>query len=76
MNERRLFEIYVTDALKAIADNTARALMRDGITMSKRYADLLQESEAQRTERTQEEETRTAAEIINNIKTKLNKLGG
>jgi len=72
-NERRLFEMYVTDALKAISENTAKVVHtdEDGVAMSKRYADLLAENDEP-----QVEETRTAADIINHIKDKINKLGG
>lgn len=66
-NERRLYEVYVTDALKAITENTAK--MCGGSSLKLRYADLLENSNKQ-------EETRTAEDIISNIKNKINKMGG
>ena len=66
-NERRLYEVYVTDALKAITENTAK--MYGGYSLKTRYADLLENSNKQ-------EETRTAEDIISNIKNKINKMGG
>lgn len=66
-NERRLYEVYVTDALKAITENTAK--MYGGSSLKLRYADLLENSNKQ-------EETRTAEDIISNIKNKINKMGG
>lgn len=66
-NERRLYEIYVTDALKAITENTVK--MYGGSSLKLRYADLLENSNKQ-------EETRTAEDIISNIKNKINKMGG
>lgn len=66
-NERRLYEIYVTDALKAITENTAK--MYGGSSLKLRYVDLLENSNKQ-------EETRTAEDIISNIKNKINKMGG
>ena len=70
-NERRLFEVYVTDALKAIAENTGKALHEGGVGMGKRYIDMINENKPP-----EKEETRTAADIINHIKDKINKLGG
>lgn len=67
-NERRLFEIYVTDALKAIAENTSK--MYGGSSMKMRYADLMMDT------KTEEESERTADDIINSIKNKINNLGG
>ena len=44
--------------------------------MSKRYADLLMQSEQKTQEDAPVQETRTAKEIIDNIKAKMSKLGG
>lgn len=66
-NERRLYEVYVTDALKAITENTAK--MYGGSSLKLRYEDLLENSNKQ-------EEARTAEDIISNIKNKINKMGG
>ena len=57
----------MTDALKAITENTAK--MYGGSLLKLRYADLLENSNKQ-------EETRTAEDIISNIKNKINKMGG
>ena len=69
--ERRQFELYVTDALMAIADNFAKVY--GGSTMKKRYAEVLAEVIDMHTE---QEETRTANDIITGIKNRLNNLGG
>lgn len=58
------YRIYVTDALKFIAENTAK--FAGGSYMSSRYNDLLRPAPA---------ETRTAEEVINNIRAKLGKGG-
>jgi hypothetical protein len=55
--------IYITDALKALAENTARAF--GGSTLSVRYADLAFPKEP---------DTRTAGEIIDGLKGKLEKI--
>ena len=68
--------MYVTDALKAIADNTAKALREGGVGLNKRYADLLLENERQQAEQPEVNETRKASDIINHIKDKINHLGG
>lgn len=57
----------MTDALKAITENTAK--MYGGSSLKLRYVDLLENSNKQ-------EETRTAEDIISNIKNKINKMGG
>lgn len=72
-NERLLYEVYVTDALKAIAENTAR--MYGGSSMKTRYAELVQERKGM-DDGGEVKAERTANEIISNIKDKINKLGG
>lgn len=54
--ERRVFEVYVTDALKLMAENTAR--YGGGGYIKARYHDILHPKP---------EETRTAAEVIAHI---------
>lgn len=62
------YQIYVTDALRAIVNNTAE--MFGGISMRMRYADLVEDiSKGPATE-----ETRTPEQIINHIKDKLKAL--
>lgn len=59
----KAYRIYVTDALKAIADNTAN--YNGGSTLSMRYADIISEEKP---------DERTEEEIINDIKGKLRKM--
>ena len=61
------FRIYVTDALYAISANTAK--MFGGASMQMRYADMIN-NKPQDTE----QETKDAAEVVNHIKDKINKL--
>lgn len=64
------YRIYITDTLKAIAENTSKQF--GGQYPKLRYADLIKAADA--TEPTQE--TRTPQEIISNMKNKLNSLAG
>lgn len=57
------YRIYVTDALKQITENTAK--FGGGGYIRARFADIIHPAP---------EETRTSAEIIENIRDKLNKL--
>ena len=61
------YRIFVTDALRSIAKNTA-GLANGGEYPSKRYVDVIQMLEA-------EPETRTPQEIIENTKDSLRRLG-
>ena len=63
------FRIYVTDALYAISESTAK--MFGGSSMKMRYADLIR-NKPQDTE----QETKDAAEVVNHIKDRINKLKG
>ena len=67
--------MYVTDALKAIADNTANVLSEGGVGLSRRYFDLLIENERQQTVQPDIDETQKATDIINHMKYKINHLG-
>lgn len=67
INEDRIYKIYVTDALKIIAENTAK--FGGGSVLRSRYYDLISEE-------IEAEPEETAEEIINRIKNKLGKLGG
>lgn len=62
------YRVYVTDALKCIAENTAKSV--GGVSMSKRFFEIVDRSKPQ-----EEEEERTAEEIIDQIKNKLKSLG-
>lgn len=77
-NERLLYEVYITDALKAIADNTAKLPAEGGKTMQKRYAEIVQENNISPAEAQEnaKKDKRTADEIIRSMKNKINKLGG
>lgn len=63
--EEKAYKIYVTDALKAITENTAHALISDGVGMSVRYADIINPKPV---------DNRTEEEIIDHIKNKLKQL--
>lgn len=65
--EEQKYRIYITDALKAITDNTVR--MYGGVSLKMRYADMIDTTP-------QKEETRTAEEVIDHIKEKMQKLTG
>lgn len=58
----KAYKIYVTDALKAITENTAKASANGGMTLSMRYADLISEEKP---------DERTEEDIINNLKAKM-----
>lgn len=68
--EEQSFKIYVTDALRAIADNTTHLLsvkgvVDYGITIQSRWIDLLKQPH--NTEVKEPEDTRTADEIATEI---------
>lgn len=58
--DREIYEAYITDALKAIAGNTA--IYGTGDYLQKRYYDMI---------KPQKEETRTPDEVVNYMKNKL-----
>ena len=64
-----LFRCYVTDALKVIAENTAR--FNSGSHMKGRYADITVDRP---TEEDKEKEERTAQDVINGLREKMRKL--
>ena len=66
-NEKKAAVIYITDTLKMINENVTR--IGGGSTLKARYVDFIQQTE-------QKEETRSADEIINNIRDKLRMMGG
>ena len=61
--KEKAYKVYITDALKIIAENTAKA--NGGSYLTARYAELIEPKK---------EETRTAVEIINVLKEKLERL--
>lgn len=61
--EELLYKIYVTDALKAISENTSR---KGGVCMQKRFADMVNTHH----EKAPAEE-KTAEGVIENIRSKL-----
>lgn len=60
VEELRL-QVYVTDALKVISDNTA--MMVHGKSMAKRFADMVKSS--------QQSKPKTKKEIVSHIKAKF-----
>lgn len=59
------YRFYITDALKMVAENTAR--LNGGMSPSKRYYEIVVPPAI---------ETRTSEEIIAEIKGKIQKIGG
>lgn len=60
----RLYQIYITDALKAIAENTAN--LAGGKSPQLRYIEVIDDME-----NTDKKPEKTAEEIIDNMKNKL-----
>ena len=60
-----MYQVYVTDALKAISENTAK--FAGGGYIQARFYDILHP---------QQEETRTGEEIVALMKEKISMLGG
>lgn len=69
MSEDEAYRIYITDALKAIASNTAH-FAKDGVMMSKRFSDFIKASD----EPSEDDEAK-AQEIKDRMKSVLAKLG-
>ena len=63
--KEKLYRMYLTDALKVIAENTNGGSSRS--TMTKRWIDLVEQKAVK--------ETRSAEEIISDFKNRLNKGG-
>lgn len=59
--EEKAYKIYVSDALKVIAENTAK--FGGGSTLTVRYYDIINPKK--------EEEERTAEDVISNIRAKI-----
>jgi DNA-binding ferritin-like protein len=64
------YRIYITDTLKAIAENTSKEY--GGQYPKLRYADMIKAADVKETT----QETRTPQEIITGMKNKLNRLAG
>ena len=68
--EDRLFRAYVTDGIKAIADNTAK-LVKEGVSIKARYIEIIDNTmQAEQSEKPKE----TGEQIINRITSGLNAL--
>lgn len=65
-SEQTLYREYVTDALKLIAENTAKIPYVGGAYMQVRYGDIIKPKPVER---------RTAREIIEEISAKLDIMG-
>lgn len=66
--------MYITDALKAIADNTGRTV-KQGVGMQKRFADLINDSPSD-PDVDEEEKAKEVKERIKGILEKIGKEGG
>ena len=67
--------MYVTDALKAIADNTAKTVHSGGTGLKMRYLDMMEQLERKK-EVPQKDESQTASDIIERMKGKMKNLVG
>lgn len=67
--EDRLFRVYLTDGLKAIADNTS-ALHPKGVSLKSRYVEIVDGIK----DKPEKEPRETAEQIINRITSGLNAL--
>jgi hypothetical protein len=61
--QEKAYQVYVTDALRIITENTAKA--NGGTYLQARYVEMIEPKE---------EETRTANEVIIDLKEKLRRL--
>ncbi len=68
--EDKLFRVYLTDGLKAIADNTS-ALHSKGVSLKSRYVEIV---DGIKPDKPEEEPKETAEQIINRISAGLNAL--
>lgn len=68
--EDKLFRVYLTDGLKAVADNTAR-LTKEGVSLKLRYVEI---ADNIKTDKPEEKPKETAEQIINRITSGLNAL--
>lgn len=70
--EDRLFRAYVTDGIKAIADNTS-ALHPNGVSLKFRYIEIINDTDTMPVEQP-EKQKETAEQIIERISTGINNL--
>ena len=63
-SQAKTYRIYVTDSLKAIAENTARHY--GGTVMNMRYADITSKPKP----------TESSDEVISRIRSKIQEIGG
>lgn len=68
--EDKIFRVYLTDGLKAIADNTV-ALHSKGISLKSRYIEFIDTEPSG----LKDEPEETAEQIIDRISSGINKLG-
>lgn len=69
--ENKLFRAYLTDGIKAIADNTS-ALHPKGVSLKSRYIEIIDDIKSDEQPEKPEE---TAEQIIERISTGINNLG-
>ena len=69
-SEETALKVYITDALKAVAENTGR-FVKGGMTMRRRFADVINNVP----EESKEDSQKRADDIIARMKNKLAKLG-
>jgi len=68
--EDKLFRVYITDGIKAIANNTA-ALYSKGMALESRYIEIIEDVKL---EKPNEDPKETAEQIIERISTGINNL--
>ena len=73
ISEEEAYKVYITDALKAVSENTGR-LVKEGVAMKSRFIDLIADNKS--AEDPDIDDNEKAREIISNMRKKLKKLGG
>lgn len=68
--EDKLFRVYLTDGLKAIADNSAK-LVKEGVSLKSRYIEII---DGIKPDEQPEKPKETGEQIINRISAGLNAL--
>lgn len=69
-SEETALKVYITDALKAVAENTGK-FVKGGMTMRRRFVDVINNVP----EESKEDSQKRADDIIARMKNKLAKLG-
>lgn len=72
LSEETALKVYMTDAIKAVVENTGRVLKEGGVVMRKRYIELIMDVP---NEEQEEDNDKRAKGIIARMKTTLDKLG-